>query len=79
LFDAINGDIERPQPVRVEHDLILLDESPDTRDFGDVQYAFQLILQKPVLQRAQLRDVVVPAVIDERVFVDPPYPGAVRT
>ena len=45
-------DVERAQPHRIEHDLILLHHAADARDFGNIVNGFQLVLEKPVLQRA---------------------------
>ena len=43
------------QPVGVEHDLVLPHHAADARHLGDVRHGLQLVLQEPVLQRAQLR------------------------
>src|SRR6266705_2723229 len=70
-------DIERPQPRGVEHDLVLLHHTADARDFRDVRHGLQLVLEEPVLQRTQLRQVHAAAAIDERVLVDPADTGRV--
>ena len=43
------------QPVRIEHDLVLPHHAADARHLGHVRHRLQLVLQEPVLQRAQLR------------------------
>src|SRR6266404_4710474 len=67
----VDGDAERAHEIGIEHHLILLDQATDTGNFGDIRHALQLVLQEPILQSTQLRDVVFPAVIDECVLIDP--------
>src|SRR5439155_23796368 len=52
-----------------EDDLVLLDHAADARHLRHVRHRLQLILEEPVLQRAQLRQVHAPAAVDERVLV----------
>ncbi len=51
------GDVVGAQPIRIEHDLVLAHHAADARDLGHVGHGLQLVLQEPVLQRAQLRQV----------------------
>ena len=44
----------------------------------DVRHGLQFVLEKPVLQRAQLRQVHLAAAVDQRVFVDPAHAGGIR-
>ena len=69
--DAALRQVVGAQPVGIEHDLVLLHHAADRRDLRDVRHRFELVLQEPILKRAQLREVVPAAAIDERVFVDP--------
>ena len=64
---------------RIEHDLVLLDHAADGSHFGDIWQALELEAQEPVLQRAQLGEVVAAAAIDERVLVDPADAGRIGT
>ena len=57
----------------VEHDLVLLHHAADGRDLGHVRDRLQLELQEPVLQRAQLREIVPAAAVDQRVLVNPAH------
>ena len=41
--------------VRIEIDLVLLDEAADRRDFGHAFDRFERVTQMPVLERAQVR------------------------
>src|SRR5438105_128337 len=59
------------QRVWIEIDLIFLYESADWRDFGDTLHCFKRVAQIPILNGAQLREIVFAAVIDERVFKNP--------
>ena len=47
-------DVVGEQPVRVDVDLVLLDEAADRRHLGDAGHGLQLVAQVPVLQAAQL-------------------------
>jgi hypothetical protein len=86
LIGAANGsddfamrDAVGAQPIRSQHDLVLTHGAAERRDFGNVRHALQLVFQEPVLQGAQLRQVVAAAAIDDGVFVDPAHAGRVRT
>ena len=50
-------DVVSAHLVRVEHDLILAHHAADAGDFRYVWHGFQFVLEKPVLQRTQLRQV----------------------
>src|SRR3546814_3807558 len=47
------------EPDRIEHHLILPDHAADARDLGNAGQAFQFIAQKPVLQGAKLRKIML--------------------
>ena len=46
--------MEGPQSIRIDVDLILLDESADRRHFGDPGHRIQLVADEPVLEGPQL-------------------------
>ncbi len=71
--DAVRGEL-----VGIEHDLILAHHAADRSDFGDIGHRLQLVPQKPVLQRAQLRNILRAAAVDQRILVDPADAGCVR-
>ena len=71
------GDTEGGQLHRIEHDLILLHHAADAGDLGHTGHTFQLVTQEPVLQAAQLRQIVAAGPVDQRIFIDPADPGRV--
>ncbi len=73
------GDVECSQPIGVEHDLILLDHAAQGGDFGHVDDRLQFVLQEPILQGTQLRQIQCVAAIDERVLKHPAHTRSVRT
>ena len=66
------------QTARIDHGFVLADKATDAGDFGHARHALQLEAQAPVLQRAQFREVVRVAAVDQRVLVDPTHAGGVR-
>ena len=75
--DLAVGDVVGAQPVGIEDDLVLAHHAADARHFRDVRHGLQLVLEKPILQRSQLRQVHLAAAIDERVFVHPADPRGI--
>ena len=75
LFDLRDGDVVGEQPVGIDLDLVLLDVAADAGDLGDPVDRGQLVAQVPVLDRAQLLQVVVVAL--QHVFIDPADPGGI--
>ena len=71
------GDAVGDQLVRIEHHLVLAHHAADAGDLGHVGQALQFVLQEPVLQRAQLRQVVASRAIDQRVLEDPADAGGI--
>ena len=63
---------------RVDDDLVLLDHAADRGDFGDARHGTQFVFQEPILQRAQLRQVVFAAAVHQCVLVHPAHAGGVR-
>ena len=76
--DLAVRDVERAQALRIEHHLVLAHHAAQRCDFGHVRHGLELVLQEPVLQRAQLRDVQPVTPVDERVLVDPADAGRIR-
>lgn len=66
------------QLVGIEDDLVLAHHAADARDFRDVRHGLQLELQEPVVERAQLPEIVTAGAIDERVLVHPADAGRIR-
>jgi hypothetical protein len=57
--DPVSGELQR-----IEHHLVLLDHAADAGDLGDAGHGLQLVAQEPVLQPAQLRQVMPAAAVD---------------
>ena len=66
-------------PVGIEHDLVLLDHAADRGHLGDAGQGLQFKFQEPVLQRAQLGQIVAAGAIHQGVFVNPADSGSVRS
>ena len=47
------------------------------RDLGNIRNGFELVTQKPILDRSQLPQIVLAGSIDEGVLVDPADSGGV--
>src|SRR5207248_5089786 len=77
--DLAVWDVERAQALRIEHYLVLAHHAAQRCDFGHVRHGLELVLQEPVLQRPQLRDVQPVTPVDERVLIDPADAGRIRT
>ena len=78
LFDPGQRDVVGQQCFRLDLDLILLDVAADGGDFGHAVHRLQRIAQIPVLDRAQLREIVLAGLVHQRVFVDPADTGGIR-
>ncbi len=65
------------QPIRIEHDLVLTHGAAHGGDLGHVGDGLELVLEEPILQRPQLRNVMFARAIDERVFIDPANAGGI--
>ena len=72
MRDAITGKFHR-----VEHHLILLDHAAQRGNFGNVLQGFQLEFEKPILNRAQLCQIVLAGAVDQGVLINPAHPGGV--
>ncbi len=83
LADGVNHTGEwnpiGPQAIRVDVHLILLSESSDRCNLRNSGHRLQVVLEIPILIRAQLRQAVLFRVIPQNVLKDPAQPGGVRT
>src|SRR5260370_21438669 len=78
IDDIADGYVIDNKLVGIEIDLVLFDEPADRGDFGDTSDGFERVAKVPVLECSELGEVVLSAVIDERIFEDPPKSGSVR-
>src|SRR5437660_2699526 len=65
------GDVVGNESVWIEIDLVLLHEAANRRDFGDTFHRGKRVAQIPILNGTQLRKIVLPAVVNQRIFIDP--------
>src|SRR5437764_75403 len=77
--DVAERDVVSNERVWIEIDLILFYESAHRRDLGDAFHGGKRIAQVPILNGAQLSEIVFSGVIDQRVFVNPADTGSVGT
>ena len=66
------------QARRIDDHLVLAHHAADRGDFRDIGQRLQLVFEKPVLQRAQLCEIVSAGAIHQRVLVDPAHARRVR-
>ena len=66
------------EPVRVDRDLVLLLEAAEGGHLRDARHRLQAVAQRPVLERAQVGEAVLPRVVHEGVLEDPADAGGVR-
>ena len=59
--------------------MVLLDHAAKRRDFRNARYGLKLILQEPVLQAAQLTEVMLAGPVDQSVEIDPTHASGIRT
>ena len=71
--DGVSG-----QLLRVEHDLVLPHHAADRSHLGNIGHRLQFVLEKPVLQRPQLPQVLRAAAVDQRILVNPAHARRVR-
>ncbi len=71
LHDGLERQAVRRERVRVQRHLVLLLEAAHARDLRDAGHRLHRVPQEPVLIRADLVGRVLPALVDERVLVDP--------
>src|SRR5205807_3692076 len=73
--DGRKRDAIGAQFIGIDIDLVLLDESPDGRDFGNTWNGFELIAQIPILNAAELGKTAPVGAVHENVFIDPASTG----
>lgn len=69
--DLAERQIVGEQPVRIDVHLVLPDETTNHRDVGNAGHGLELVADVPVLQAAELREIVLPGMIHQRVLKDP--------
>ena len=79
LLEAGKRHAESAQLVRVDDNLVLAHHAADRRHFGDAMHRLQFILEEPVLQAAQLGEIVTAGAVDERVLEYPAHAGRIGT
>src|SRR6266478_9561592 len=77
--DLAERNLVSDQRVWIEIDLVLLHETADRRDFRDAFHGRERVAQVPILNRAQLGEVMLAGVVNERVLVNPADTGRVWT
>ena len=77
LGHPVDGDLVGQQLVGVDGDLVLFDVGADRRDLGHAGDRPQLVLYVPVLQAAQLGQVMLAGRVDEGVLQPPADAGGV--
>src|SRR5207249_4963813 len=81
-FDSVDHLAERDvvsnERVWIEIDLVLFYETTDRRDFRHAFHGRERVTKILILNRAQLREIVFAAVIDQRVLINPAHAGRVR-
>ena len=70
-------DPEAAQAIRVDLHLVLAHEAADRRNLRDPRHAGERVAQVPILETAQLGEIMFAAAIDERVLEDPAHAGRV--
>ncbi|GBE30776.1 hypothetical protein BMS3Bbin04_01812 [bacterium BMS3Bbin04] len=76
-FQVLERDVQGGQLVRINDNLVLLDESADACNFSHTGYCLQLITHVPILNTAQFCKRMT--VGFEHVLVNPAKSGSIRT
>src|SRR5207253_1584800 len=66
-------DVVGDERVWVEIDLILLYEAADRRDFRDAFHRLDRVTQVPILDRTQRGQIMLSAIVNQRIFVHPSH------
>ena len=77
VSNGLDRNAVRGKFVRIQIDLILLDEASQARHLSDSFDARQLIAQIPVLQTSELREIVFAALFHQRVLKHPADSGGI--
>ena len=78
VSNGFNRNAVRGKFVRIQIDLILLDETSQARHLGDPFNTRQLIAKIPILQTSELREIVFAALFHQRVLKHPADSGGIR-
>ena len=78
LLNVRQRHVEGAQLIRVHFDLILPDHAAQGGYFGYARHGLQFILQEPVLQTAQLADIVLAGSVYQRIQIHPAHAGGIR-
>src|SRR5581483_615995 len=78
LDDTVDRDLVGEQAVRVDRDLVLADEPTDRGHFRDAGNGAKLILDLPILQRAQIGERMPAGFINQGIFQRPADPCRIR-
>src|SRR5206468_523110 len=83
IFDDVNDVVQRDpegeEPIRIDVDLVLLDETTYSSDLGHARHGLQPVADVPVVEGTHLGEVVTPAPIHEGVLEGPADSGRVGT
>src|SRR6516164_5872970 len=77
IDDVAKCNVVGDERIWIEIDLILLHETTNRRDFGDTFHRGKRVTQIPILNGAQLGEVVLSGVVNKRVFINPTDTGRV--
>src|SRR5439155_23317307 len=75
--DVAERDVVGDESVWIEVDLVLLYEAADRRDFRDAFHRLERVTQVPILDRTQRRQIMLSAIVNQRVFVHPSHARSV--
>jgi hypothetical protein len=76
--DVAERDVVGDESVWIEIDLVLLYEAADRRYFRHAFYRRKRVTQIPILNGTQLRQIMLSAIVNQRVFVNPSDTRRVR-
>src|SRR6185503_518286 len=74
---VVKGDAVPEELIRVDVDLVLLDEAADAGHFGHARNTGERVPQVPILERAQLLKVMLSALVHQRILEDPADAGRI--
>ena len=78
LSDFSLSNAQRGHFQGIELHLILLDHPAHGRHFRHIGQGFEFELEKPVLQGAQLCEVMLATAVHQRVLINPAHPRGIR-
>ncbi len=74
----VQADAVIDELVRIDVDLVLLHEAADAGHLGHAFDRTERIFERPILQAAQLGEIVLPGVIHQGVLINPADTGGIR-